>query len=99
MDEEKARSKDIFARLEREKELEVESASLKSQVIEKDLSNLKKERDRTEAEMRTLYKTMDELRDQLHDAQCALESAEEEKRELRDDYERFGLLGANLCKL
>lgn len=89
LDEEKARTKDIFARLEREKELEIESASLKYQVLEKDLSTLKKERERMEADAQNLYKTIDELRDQLHDVQSALETAEEEKREIREDYEKF----------
>lgn len=88
LDEEKARTKDIFARLEREKELEIESASLKYQVLEKDLSTLKKERERMEADAQNLYKTIDELRDQLHDVQSALETAEEEKREIREDYEK-----------
>ncbi|CAJ0932385.1 unnamed protein product, partial [Mesorhabditis belari] len=89
LDEERARTKDLMGRLEREKQLENESAQLKYQVLEKDFLQLKKEREKFADENRHLKENNEKLKDEVAEANLLAEDLENERIKLEREYKRF----------
>ncbi|KAI1728511.1 FIP domain-containing protein [Ditylenchus destructor] len=89
LEEEKTRSRELTSRIEREKQLEAESGSLRYQVLEKDLINIRKERDRLEESLREAQHKLNLLRDQLTECQHECERKEVEKEKIKQEYERY----------
>uniref|UniRef100_A0A915CBR4 Copine C-terminal domain-containing protein n=1 Tax=Parascaris univalens TaxID=6257 RepID=A0A915CBR4_PARUN len=89
LSEEKARNRDIIARMEREKQLEIESCALKYQVLEKDCADLRREKEKQREEITELRKSLHELRDQFNDSNALCAELEEERIKLEREYKRF----------
>lgn len=89
LSEERARNRDIISRMEREKQLEIESCSLKYQVLEKDCENFRKEREKHREEILNLQAALNSTREQLNDANALCESIEDERIKLEREYKRF----------
>uniref|UniRef100_A0A915PKN5 Rab11-FIP3/4 domain-containing protein n=1 Tax=Setaria digitata TaxID=48799 RepID=A0A915PKN5_9BILA len=87
--EEKSRNRDIISRMEREKQLEIESAALKYQVLEKDCGGLRKEKDRMQNDMLNLQISLDSTKDQLIEANAMCEALEEARLKVERDFKRF----------
>ncbi|KAI6183847.1 FIP-RBD domain-containing protein [Aphelenchoides bicaudatus] len=87
--EESTRSKDIMARLEREKKLELENMGYKQQFLEKEVQTLRKEKERQENTIEELQIQLARLQDDLEDSKSLNEQLEKEKRELRSEFENF----------
>ncbi|VDM47023.1 unnamed protein product [Toxocara canis] len=89
LSEEKARNRDIISRMEREKQLEIESCALKYQVLEKDCAGLCKEKEKQREEILSLQQAVRDAREQLNDANALCENLEEERIKLEREYKRF----------
>lgn len=87
--EEKARNRDITSRMEREKQLEIESCTLKYQVLERDCAGLRKEKEKHREEIQSLQKTLSDVQEQLTDANLLCESLEEDRIKLEREYRKF----------
>lgn len=87
--EEKTRNRDIISRMEREKQLEIESCLLKYQVLEKDCMGLRKEREKHQEEIANLQQSVDDARGQLNEANALCEHLEEERIKLEREYKRY----------
>jgi hypothetical protein len=83
LDEEKARAKELQQRWEREKQLVEESGSFRYQVLQRDLAQSTRERDRFEQELKESQQQAAHLKDQLQDAQAEAEKHEREKNEVK----------------
>ncbi|OZC07521.1 FIP domain protein [Onchocerca flexuosa] len=68
LSEEKSRNRDIISRMEREKQLEIESAALKYQVLEKDCAGMRKEKDKMSNDILHLQLNLENVKDQLIEA-------------------------------
>ncbi|KAF8363063.1 rfip-1 [Pristionchus pacificus] len=89
LEEERTRHREMLARCEREKQLEIESASLKYQVLEKDVIQLRAEKEKQDGVIEKLRKEMEKLTDQLAEAEMAREETEEMKQELEREFRRY----------
>ncbi|GMR35301.1 hypothetical protein PMAYCL1PPCAC_05496 [Pristionchus mayeri] len=89
LEDERARHKEMIARCEREKQLEMESASLKYQVLEKDLLQLRAEKEKQDATIEKLRKEMEKLTDQLAESEMAREESEQLRGELEREFRRY----------
>lgn len=89
LSEEKARNKDIISRMEREKQLEIESCTLKYQVLERDCAGLRKEKEKQREELSSVQKALSEAQEHLSDANLLCESLEEERIKLEREYKKF----------
>ncbi|VDK27536.1 unnamed protein product [Gongylonema pulchrum] len=87
--EEKARNRDLISRVEREKQLEMESATLKYQVLEKDCAGMRKERDKLHSDMLNLQISLDSTREQLIEANSICEALEEARLKVEREFKRF----------
>lgn len=88
LEAERQRSKELFQRWEREKELENENHHYKYEALERDLNLAQKEvqklRNETEEHQRAFIKQTDEL----DDLKQAFKELEKEKKTLRQDFEK-----------
>lgn len=103
LSDEKTRNRDLLARIEREKQLEIESWSLKYQVyieccrliysllkvLEKDSRALAKERERLIDDTNRSQQTVNQLRDELIDAKILAEQLEEERLKVEREFRRL----------
>lgn len=89
LNEESIRNRDLIKRTEREKELEIESAKLKYEVIQRDFSQLKREKEKLADECSNLRETLEGLRDELNMTHLLCEDLEEERAKLDKEYRRF----------
>ncbi|PAV61935.1 hypothetical protein WR25_19045 isoform A [Diploscapter pachys] len=89
MQEDKSRSKDLLARVEREKQLEAESHALKYQMLEKDLQSAKKEAEKTHQEAEKAKSELDKVKGDLAQSQFLVESLDEELMKLNNQFKRF----------
>ncbi|CAJ0586958.1 unnamed protein product, partial [Mesorhabditis spiculigera] len=89
LDEERQRNRDINGRMEREKQLENESAQLKYQVLEKDFIQMKRERDKLAEESRLHKDSVEKLKDELASAHLTAEDLENERIRLEREYRKF----------
>ncbi|MFH4975924.1 hypothetical protein AB6A40_002633 [Gnathostoma spinigerum] len=89
LEEEKARNKDILSRMEREKQLEIESCLLKYQVLDKDYGNQKKERDKLNEEIVRLQAELKKEKENVNEANMLCESLEEERIKLEKEFKKF----------
>ncbi|VDN95045.1 unnamed protein product [Brugia pahangi] len=87
--EEKSRNRDIISRMEREKQLEIESAALKYQMLEKDCAGLRKEKDKMQNDMLHLQLNLESAQDQLIEANAMCETLEETRIKIERDFKRF----------
>ncbi|VDN06911.1 unnamed protein product [Thelazia callipaeda] len=87
--EEKSRNRDIIARMEREKQLEIEGAALKYQVLEKDYLGLRKENDKLHNDLLSLQVHFDNVKDQLTEANAICETLEEARLKTEKEFKRF----------
>lgn len=101
MTEERARSKELVSRLEREKHLELENMDYKNQVLQKEVQSLRKDKERQDSTIDNLQNQMAKLQDDLEDSKSLAEQLEKEKRDLRSEFERlvlnFGFLYTFVC--
>ncbi|GMS83167.1 hypothetical protein PENTCL1PPCAC_5342 [Pristionchus entomophagus] len=89
LEDERARHRDIIARVDREKQLEIESASLKYQVLEKDIAQFRAEKEKQEGITEKMRKEMEKLTDQLAESEMAREESEEMRGELEREFRRY----------
>ncbi|EYC08696.1 hypothetical protein Y032_0064g3483 [Ancylostoma ceylanicum] len=89
LQEEKNRTRELLQRMEREKQLETESLTLKYQMLEKDLQSAKKEADKAREETQRMQETVEELRGQLTESKLLVEDLEEERIKLERQFKRF----------
>ncbi|KAK6737291.1 hypothetical protein RB195_019780 [Necator americanus] len=89
LQEEKNRTRELLQRMEREKQLETESLTLKYQMIEKDLQSAKKEADKAREETQRMQEAVEELRGQLTESKLLVEDLEEERIKLERQFKRF----------
>lgn len=87
--EEKNRTKELIQRMEREKQLEAESMSLKYQMLEKDLHATRKEAEKARDEIARHRDAVDDLRGQLAESKLLIEDLEEERIKLARQFKRF----------
>lgn len=87
--EERTRYKDLTARLEREKHLELENMGYKQQVLEKEVQSLRKEKERQDTSIDDLQIQLARLQDELDDSKTLGDQLEKEKRELRSEFEKY----------
>uniref|UniRef100_A0A8R1XT68 Rab11-FIP3/4 domain-containing protein n=2 Tax=Onchocerca TaxID=6281 RepID=A0A8R1XT68_ONCVO len=89
LSEEKSRNRDIISRMEREKQLEIESAALKYQVLEKDCVGMRKEKDKMCNDMLHLQLSLENVKDQLIEANAMCETLEEARIKIERDFKRY----------
>lgn len=87
--EEKTRNRDIISRMEREKQLEIEGAALKYQVLERDCAGLRKEKEKIQNDMINLQISLESTREQLSEANFMCETLEEARMRIEKEYKRF----------
>ncbi|VDD85196.1 unnamed protein product [Enterobius vermicularis] len=89
LSEERTRNRDIISRMEREKQLEIESCTLKYQVLEKDFVGLRREKEKLRDEVSDLQRDLSETKDKLTDANLLCENLEEDRMKLEREYKKF----------
>ncbi|KJH51310.1 hypothetical protein DICVIV_02513 [Dictyocaulus viviparus] len=100
LQEEKNRTRELFQRMEREKQLETESLTLKYQyqkrkkdatiqMLEKDLQAAKKETEKAREETARARDTVEDLQGQLAESKLLVEDLEEERVKLERQFRRF----------
>lgn len=89
LQEEKNRTKELFQRMEREKQLETESLTLKYQILEKDLQSAKKDAEKAREETARARDAVEDLRGQLAESKLLIEDLEDERVKLERQFKRF----------
>lgn len=89
LQEEKNRTRELLQRLEREKQLENESLSLKYQMLEKDLQTAKKDAEKAREESARQRDVVEDLRGQLAESKLLIEDLEDERIKLERQFKRF----------
>ncbi|VDO83379.1 unnamed protein product [Onchocerca flexuosa] len=74
--------------MEREKQLEIESAALKYQVLEKDCAGMRKEKDKMSNDILHLQLNLENVKDQLIEANAMCETLEEARVKIERDFRR-----------
>lgn len=86
--EERARSKELTSRLEREKHLELENMDYKYQVLQKEVQALRKEKEQQDNAVDDTQTQLAKLQDEFDDAKSLNDQLEKEKRELRSEFDK-----------
>lgn len=86
--EERSRSKEMMARLEREKQLELENMGYRRQVLEKEIQALRKDKERSDETIEELQSQLSKLQTELDDSNELTKQLEKEKRDLRKEFEK-----------
>ncbi|KAK6039796.1 FIP domain protein [Cooperia oncophora] len=86
LQEEKNRTRELLQRVEREKQLENESLSLKYQMLEKDLYSARKEAEKAREETARHIEAVEDLRGQLAESKLLIEDLEDERIKLERQF-------------
>ncbi|XP_030766065.1 rab11 family-interacting protein 4B isoform X2 [Sitophilus oryzae] len=89
LQDEQRRSKELVHRIEREKQLQLENASIRLQNAQSECEKLRDEVGRQRTKLEKLEKQKDDLSSQLRDANYELSEAREEVKECRDRENRL----------
>ncbi|GMT13714.1 hypothetical protein PFISCL1PPCAC_5011, partial [Pristionchus fissidentatus] len=89
LEDERSRHREILTRCEREKTLEIESASLKYQVLEKDIIQMRSGKEKQDAVIEKLRREMEKLTDQLAESEMTREESDEQRAELEREFRRY----------
>uniref|UniRef100_A0A0N5AE87 FIP-RBD domain-containing protein n=1 Tax=Syphacia muris TaxID=451379 RepID=A0A0N5AE87_9BILA len=89
LSEERARNRDIVSRMEREKQLEIESCVLKYQVLEKDFTGLRKENEKIRDGSLSLEKDLLETKEKLSDSNLLCDRLTDDLTKLEREYKKF----------
>ncbi|VDO04982.1 unnamed protein product [Haemonchus placei] len=89
LQEEKNRTRELLQRIEREKQLENESLSLKYQMLERDLIAARKEAEKAREETARQLDVVEDLRGQLAENKLLIEDLEDERIKLERQFKRF----------
>lgn len=87
--EERARSKELVSRLEREKHLELENMDYKYQVLQKEVQVLRRDKERQDRIVDDLQSQLTKIQDEFDDSKALNDQLEEEKRDLRAEFEKY----------
>ncbi|KAL3120737.1 hypothetical protein niasHT_008029 [Heterodera trifolii] len=88
-EEEKAKSRELAHRMERERQLEAEREALKHQMLSKEVKQLEVEKERIGGEMREARRRAEQLQEQLAEAQQETDRAQTEQRQLRREFDSY----------
>lgn len=91
LQDEQRRSKELAQRVEREKQLQLENASIRLHNSEGECEKMKEEITRQRVKLEKLEKQKDELTNQVHDLNFELSEAKEEAKNCRDRENRLVL--------
>ncbi|KAI6197292.1 hypothetical protein M3Y94_01206800 [Aphelenchoides besseyi] len=89
MNEERSRSKELVARTEREKQLELEKMGYRHQVLENEVYTLRKEKDRHEENAEELQLQLSQMHNEVDELKSLNQQLEKEKQNLRTEFENF----------
>jgi chromosome segregation ATPase len=78
----------MMARLEREKQLELENMGYRRQVLEKEIQALRKDKERSDETIEDLQSQLSKLQTELDDSNELTKQLEKEKRDLRKEFEK-----------
>ncbi|KAI6242608.1 FIP-RBD domain-containing protein [Aphelenchoides fujianensis] len=87
--EERSRSKETIARMEREKQLELENMGYRHQVLEKELQSIRKEKDKHEENAEDFQLQLSRIQNEVDELKAVNQQLEKEKQELRSEFENF----------
>ncbi|PIO72528.1 FIP domain protein [Teladorsagia circumcincta] len=85
LQDEKNRTRELLQRIEREKQLENESLSLKYQMLEKDLHAARKDAEKARDETAKQLEVVEDLRGQLAESKLLIEDLEDERIKFKEE--------------
>uniref|UniRef100_A0A914HQ70 FIP-RBD domain-containing protein n=1 Tax=Globodera rostochiensis TaxID=31243 RepID=A0A914HQ70_GLORO len=88
-DEERAKSRELAHRMERERQLEAERESLKHQMLSNEVAQSEREKDRMAGELKEARGRLEKLQEQLVEAQQEAEKEQTEHRQLRREFDSY----------